>query len=37
MPLAAVVSDGAISAYRQGPYAGSLYYLASPTYSAVHT
>jgi hypothetical protein len=26
-----------LRAYREGPYAGSLYYLASPTYSAVHT
>jgi Protein of unknown function (DUF2459) len=31
------VSRDDLRAYREGPYAGSLYYLASPTYSAVHT
>ena len=32
-----VASDGSLNAYRNGPYDGSLYYLASPTYSAAHT
>jgi Protein of unknown function (DUF2459) len=32
-----VASNGALTAYRVGPYPGSLYYLASPRYSALHT
>lgn len=29
--------NGAIQVYQQGPYAGSVYFLAQPTYSALHT
>lgn len=29
--------DGAIHVYQQGPYPGSVYFLAAPKYSAVHT
>ena len=29
--------DGSIAAYRQGPYDGSAYFLATPKYSAFHT
>jgi len=30
-------TDGAVSYYAEGPYGGSLYYSAIPTYSAVYT
>jgi Protein of unknown function (DUF2459) len=34
---ALVKTDAAVRYYAKGPYAGSLYYSAIPTYSAVHT
>jgi hypothetical protein len=32
-----ITQEGGLSVYRPGPYEGSLYFLAKPAYSALHT